>query len=154
MLSQRLANIVFSVLVLVTSAYLAWVAEGFEAAGLLASSGLPAKFFPQLMLACIAICAVLVMATYIRKGQAHEGEDPLVYDDPMEAFRGLAVLAVMGIGYFIWRTWGYVPMAVFLGPASCLAMGVRNPVIYAAVWALAAFIYLIFTQLLGTRFDV
>lgn len=154
MLSQRIANIAFSVLVLTTSAYLAWLAEGFEAAGLLASSGLPAKFFPQLMLGCVAICAVIVMATYIVKGTAHETEPEYVYDAPMDAVRGLSVLAVVGLGFVIWRNWGYVPMIVFLGPASCAAMGVRNPVIYAVVLTLAGVIYLIFTQLLGTRFDV
>ena len=151
MLTQRLANIVFSILVLIASAYLAWVAQGFQAAGLLASSGLPASFFPQLMLACIAICAIIVMATYISKGKAHETEKEFVYEAPIDAVRGLSVLVVLGVGYLIWRTWGYVPMAVFLG---CAAMGVRNPVIYGVVLALAAAIYLIFTQLLGTRFDV
>ncbi len=154
MLSQRLANIAFSALVLAVSAYLAWVAQGFEAAGLLASSGLPAKFFPQLMLACMGICAVIVLATYMTKGRAHEGEAEFVYGEPMDAVRGLSVLAVTVIGYVIWQTWGYVPMIVFLGPACCAAMGVRSPIIYAVVLALAGIIYLIFSQLLGTQFHV
>ena len=152
MLTQRLANIVFLILVLVVSAYLAWVAEGFEAAGLLASSGLPSKFFPQLMLACISICAIIVLATYITKGTAHEGEDEFVYDNALDAMRGLSTLAVVIIGYVIWVNWGYIPMIVFLGPACCAAMGVRNPTIYGVVLALAAIVYLIFTQLLGTQF--
>ncbi len=154
MVAQRLANIVFLVLVLVVSAYFAWLAEGFKAVGLLASSGLPSKFFPQLMLAFMGACAVVVLAAYIAKGTALEGEGEHVYAGAPEAMRGILTLIVMVVGYFIWQAWGYVAMAVFLGPACCAAMGVRNPVIYVVVLALAAVVYLIFTQLLGTRFDV
>ena len=41
-------------------AYFAAVAQGFEAAGLLATSGLPSRFFPQLILAFTALCAAVV----------------------------------------------------------------------------------------------
>jgi len=49
MLSQRTANLVFVAALLAACGYFAWVAEGFVTSGLLASSGLPSKFFPQLM---------------------------------------------------------------------------------------------------------
>ena len=152
MLSQRLANIVFVIVVLAASAYFAWVAQGFEAAGLLASSGLPSKFFPQFLLAGIAICAVIVLITYLTKGSAGGDEGKTVYGAPIEAARGLLTLIAAIAAYMIWRFWGFVPMAIFLGAATCLTMGVRNPMIYIAVLALAGLVYLVFTQLLGTQF--
>ena len=152
MLSQRLANIVFMVLVLVGCVYFANLAQGFEAAGLLASSGLPSKFFPQLLLGFIGICAIGVLATYILKGKASADEAETVYEEPIHAFRGLLTLASVVAGYFIWQTWGYVAMAVFLAAATCLSMGVRNPVIYIVVYVLFGAVYLIFTQFLGTQF--
>lgn len=152
MLSRRFANIVFAVLVLVACAYLAFLASGFEAAGLLASSGLPSKFFPQLTLAFVALCAVGVLVTYVTRGQASEGEDTTLYDEPADARRGLLTLVAIVAGYFIWQTWGYVPMAVFLGAATCLAMGVRNPIIYITVYVIFAAVYVVFTKFLGTQF--
>ena len=152
MLTQRLANIIFTIAVLAAAAYFAWYAQGFEAAGLLAASGLPSKFFPQLLLAGIAICAVVVLITYWTRGSAGGDEGETVYEAPMDAVRGLSTLAVVIAAYVIWRIWGFVPMAAFLGPASCLAMGVRNPYVYVVVLALAGIVYLVFTQLLGTQF--
>lgn len=152
MLTQRLANIVFMIIVLAACAYFAWVAEGFAAVGLLAGAGLPSKFFPQLMLAGMAICAIIVLFTYIFKGTAGGDEGGMVYDAPIDAVRGLLTLAAVIAAYFIWRAFGFVPMALFIGPATCLTMGVRNPIIYVVVLALAAGVYLIFTQLLGTQF--
>ena len=152
MLSQRLANIVFMIAVLAGTAYFAWVAQGFEAAGLLASSGLPSKFFPQILLAGIAICAVVVLGTYITKGAAGGDAGETVYDAPIDAIRGLLTLVAAIAAYVIWLVWGFVPMAIFLGPATCLAMGVRNPVIHVVVLSLAGLVYLVFTRLLGTQF--
>jgi len=152
MLSQRLANIVFAILVLVVCGYLAYVAQGFKAAGLLASSGLPSKFFPHLMLGFTGICAIGVMFTYITKGKASEGEREVVYDEPGDARRGLLTLVAIAAGYFIWQAWGYVPMALFVGAATLIAMGVRNPIIYVVVYLIFGSVYLVFTQLLGTQF--
>lgn len=152
MLSQRLANIAFMVIVLLAAAYFAWVAEGFVATGLLASSGLPSKFFPQLLLALIGICAVIVLLTYLLKGSAGGDEEGTVYADLGHAIRGLLTLAVVIVAYLVWRNFGFIAMAAMLGPASLIAMGERNPVIYAVVLALAGGIYLVFTQILGTQF--
>jgi len=62
MLTQRAANIAFALFTLAACAWFAVIAQGFEASGLLASSGLPSKFFPQLMLGFTAACAVVVAA--------------------------------------------------------------------------------------------
>ena len=68
MLTQRLANIVFAIALIVACAYFASVAQGFEAAGLLATSGLPSRFFPQLVLAFTALCAAVVAYGYAVRG--------------------------------------------------------------------------------------
>ena len=149
MLTQRLANIVFAVLIIGASIYFAVVAEGFEASGLLASSGLPSKFFPQLMLAFTAACALLVIYAYAVHGSAggDDGED--VFATPGDARRSLLMLAVAVASYFIWSNFGFIAMAVSMGPASLLAMGIRSPLIYVVVWILTGVVYLVFTHLLN-----
>lgn len=151
MLSQRTANLVFAAAILVASAYFAWVAQGFETSGLLASSGLPSKFFPQLMLGGMAICALIVGFTYAFKGAAGGEEGPSVFGDRGEARRGLLMLVVCVACYGVWRSFGFIPMAVLLGPLSLLAMGVCRPAIYAVVLALTGLVYLLFVYGLGIQ---
>lgn len=151
MLTQRLANIVFAVLILIACAYFAWIAEGFEAAGLLASSGLPSKFFPQLLLGLTAICAVIVIYLYAFRGAAGGDNDEKVFEGAGEARRGLLMLAVAVVCYFIWTRFGFIPMAVVMGPLSLIAMGVRSIGVYVVVMVLTGLIYLVFTHLLNIQ---
>ena len=151
MLTQRMANIVFTILVIIACAYFAVVAQGFEAAGLLASSGLPSRFFPQLLLGFTALCAAVVLHVYITKGEAGD-EGQTVFASSAEARRGLLALVAAVVSYVVWYNFGYIAMALISGPLLCMAMGVRNPFIYGVVLALAAGVYLVFTQFLGTQF--
>lgn len=153
MLSQRLANIVFAILLLIACGYFAAVAQGFRAAGLLAAtSGLPSRFFPQLTLGVTALCAVIVLINYVRLGAAGGDAGKMVFEGIGEARRGILMLAVSIICYVIWQQLGFIPMAVLMGPLSLLAMGVRKITTYLTVWILTALIYGIFTQLLGIQF--
>lgn len=149
MLSQRVANLVFVVFMIAACGYFAWVAEGFTTSGLLASAGLPSKFFPQLMLGLTALCAVIVGYTYLTKGAAGGDEAETVFANAMEARQGVSMLVVAIACYAIWRFFGFLPMVIVLGPLSLLAMGVFNPVIYVVVLALTAGVTLIFTFGLG-----
>ncbi len=151
MLSQRIANTAFAVLVVLVSSYFAWVAEGFEAAGLLASSGLPSKFFPQLMLGAMVVCALITCYLYGVKGVAGGDRGMTVFGSAGDARRGILMLIVSIVCYFTWRSFGFIPMAILLGPLSLLAMGIKRPSIYATVWVLTGCIYLVFTYLLGIQ---
>lgn len=149
MFSQRVANLVFVFVIVVACGYFAWVAEGFTTTGLLASAGLPSKFFPQLMLGLTAICAVIVGYGYLKQGAVGGDDGETVFADGKEARRGLLMLVVAVFCYVIWRNFGFLPMAVLLGPLSLVAMGVFKPVYYIAVLALTAVVTLIFTYGLG-----
>ncbi len=151
MLGQREANLAFVAVVAAACAYFAWVAEGFVTSGLLASSGLPSKFFPQLMLGLIALCSAVVGYLYWIRGGAGGDDGETVYGDRGEARRGLLMLAVAVFCYAVWRELGFIAMAVLLGPLSLAAMGIRNAWLYAVVLGLTALVYLAFTQLLGIR---
>lgn len=151
MLTQRLANIIFAIIMLIACAYFAWIAQGFAAAGLLASSGLPSKFFPQLTLGFIALCAVIVVYLYGVRGSAGGDDDETVFGDGGDARRGLLMLAVAVVCYLVWTNFGFIPMAILMGPFSLLVMGIRSPWIYLTVLVLTGLIYLIFTQLLGVQ---
>ncbi len=149
MLSQRLANIVFVIVVLVACVWFGVIAEGFETSGLLASSGLPSKFFPQLTLGLTGACAIIVGLLYALRGSAGGDSGEMVFEEGAQARRSLLMLVVAIAAYFIWKNFGFIPMAVILGPLSLLAMGVRSIPIYLTVLALTAAVYLVFTRLLG-----
>jgi len=103
------------------------------------------------LLGFTALCAAIVLVTYVVKGAAGD-EGETVFASPVAARRGLLALVAAVVSYVIWREFGYIAMAVLGGPLLCLAIGVRNPVIYVINLALAGGIYLTFTQLLGTQF--
>ena len=149
--TQRLANIVFAIVLIVACVYFAVVAQGFEAAGLLATSGLPSRFFPQLVLGFTALCAAVVAYEYAVRGSSGDDEGRKVFGDAGEARRGLLMLAVSVACYLIWSNFGFVPMAVLMGPLSLFAMGVRSVRIYVAVLVLAGLVYVVFTRLLGVQ---
>lgn len=151
MLSQRTANLVFVVLILGAAGYFAWVAEGFVTSGLLAGSGLPSKFFPQLTLGITGACALIVGGLYLTQGAAGGDADETVFENGTEARQGLLMLGVAVVCYLVWRNVGFVPMAVLLGPLSLAAMGVRSPLIYGVVLGLTAVITTIFTYGLGIQ---
>lgn len=151
MLSQRTANLVFVALILCASGYFAWVAEGFVTSGLLASSGLPSKFFPQLMLGIVAICTLIVFYQYLTRGGAGGDEGEMVFATGAEARQGILMLLVAVACYFIWRSFGFLAMAGLMGPLSLLAMGVRQPMIYVVVLALTGAITLVFMYGLGVQ---
>ena len=149
MLTQRWANIAFSGLLLVACVYFAVEAEKFKTSGLLATSGLPSKFFPQLLLAFVAGCALVVLYLYGVRGSAGDNDGERVFEDAKAATRGILMLGVAVASYIVWMNFGFIAMAVLMGPASLLAMGVRNVWIYGAVLALTGLIFLVFTRLLN-----
>lgn len=151
MLTQRLANCVFTIVVIVACIIFAVIAQRFEASGLLASSGLPSKFFPQLSLAITAVCALIVFLLYAFRGAAGDDGQELVFADAAHARRGLLMLVLSVVCYLIWLYLGFIPMAVVLGPVSLLVMGVRAPRLYLIVVALTVLIYLVFTRLLNIQ---
>ena len=149
MLTQRLANIVFAILLVVACGWFAWIAQDFKAAGLLASSGLPSKFFPQLTLAFTALCAVVVAYQYYRHGESGGDAAEKVFRDGVHAIRGVLMLVVAIACYFIWKEFGFIPMAAAMGPLSLMAMGVKKPLIYVVILAITAVVFFIFTRLLN-----
>ena len=151
MLTQRTANLFFVAIILAACGYFAWVAEGFTTSGLLASSGLPSKFFPQLMLGLTAICAVIVGYAYWTHGAAGGDDGQTVFSNAREGRQGILMLVVAVVCYLLWRHVGFLPMAILLGPLSLLAMGVFKPVIYVVVLALTAIVTLVFAYGLGVQ---
>ncbi len=151
MLSQRTANLALVTVLLAACAYFAWIAEGFTTSGLLASSGLPSKFFPQLMLGLMAVCGVIVGYLYMVHGGAGADEGGTVFGDGAEARQGILMLIVAVACYVIWRSFGFLPMAVMMGPLSLLAMGVFTPLIHVVVLALTALVTLVFVYGLGIQ---
>ena len=151
MLSQRLANLVFVLIVLCACGYFAWVAEGFTDFGPLGKRGAAIQIFPATHARPDGLCALIVGYAYLMRGAAGGDEGETVFADTREARQGLLMLGVTVACYVIWRNFGFLPMAVLLGPLSLLAMGVLKPVFYLVVFAMTALVTVIFTYGLGIQ---
>ena len=152
MITQRAANLAFNILLIVAAVFFALEAETFKTSGLLASTGLPSKFFPQLMLALIGLCSVIVIGAYVFRGYAGTDKGASVFEDGGAARRGLLVLVVAVACYLIWSLWSFIPMLILIGPACALAMGVRSAWMYVSLLAMSGVVYLVFTQFLNVQF--
>lgn len=151
MLSQRIGNIVFAIVLLAACLFFGNAAMKFDDLSLPGSTQLSSRFFPIVMLLFIAFCTVIVLIQYILdKGVGLRSEEN-VFPTPMAAVHGFLTLAAVVASYLIWGAYGFIPAALFIGPAAALAMGVRNPIIYIVLVALSVLIYLAFTQLLNIQ---
>ena len=74
-----------------------------------------------------------------------------VFANGREARQGFFMLGVAVACYSIWLNFGFLPMAIALGPLSLVALGVFRPVICLVVMALTALVTLVFTYGLGVQ---
>lgn len=151
MLSQRIGNVVFAIVLLVACVFFGNAALNFDDLSLPGSSQLSSRFFPIVMLVFIGVCTVIVLIQYILdKGIGLRSEET-VFETPKAAVHGILTLVAVVASYLIWDAYGFIPAALFIGPAAALAMGVRNPIIYIVLVALSVLIYVAFTQLLNVQ---
>ena len=151
MISQRSANLVFALILLVLSGWMAVIAWGFETPAL-GDATLPTKFFPLVLLGFIAVCTVIYAREYIVYGQSGGDGDELLYQDKKQAKTGLLTLASVVFSYMLWQQFGFVVAGLFATPAIAFAMGTRKLTHYAIIAVGAGITYLVFTHGLGTQF--
>lgn len=151
MISQRSANLVFALILLVLSGWMAVIAWGFETPAL-GDATLPTKFFPLVLLGFIAVCTVIYAREYIVHGQSGGDGDEVLYQDKKQAKTGLLTLASVVFSYMLWQQFGFVVAGLFATPAIAFAMGTRKITHYAIIAVGAGITYLVFTHGLGTQF--
>ena len=151
MISQRSANLVFALILLVLSGWMAVIAWGFETPAL-GDATLPTKFFPLVLLGFIAFCTVIYAREYIVHGQSGGDGDEVLYQDKKQAKTGLLTLASVVFSYMLWQQFGFVIAGLFATPAVAFAMGTRKLTHYAIIAVGAGITYLVFTHGLGTQF--
>jgi hypothetical protein len=151
MISQRSANLVFALILLVLSGWMAVIAWGFETPAL-GDATLPTKFFPLVLLGFIAVCTVIYAREYIVHGQSGGDGDEMLYQDKKQAKTGLLTLASVVFSYILWQQFGFVVAGLFATPAIAFAMGTRKITHYAIIAVGAGITYLVFTYGLGTQF--
>lgn len=151
MISQRSANLVFALILLVLSGWMAVIAWGFETPAL-GDATLPTKFFPLVLLGFIAVCTVIYAREYIVYGQSGGDGDEILYQDKKQAKTGLLTLASVVFSYMLWQQFGFVVAGLFATPAIAFAMGTRKITHYAIIAVGAGITYLVFTHGLGTQF--
>ena len=151
MISQRSANLVFALILLVLSGWMALIAWGFETPAL-GDATLPTKFFPLVLLGFIAVCTVIYAREYIVHGQSGGDGDEILYQDKKQAKTGLLTLASVVFSYMLWQQFGFVVAGLFATPAIAFAMGTRKITHYAIIAVGAGITYLVFTHGLGTQF--
>ena len=151
MISQRNANLVFALILLVLSGWMAVIAWGFETPAL-GDATLPTKFFPLVLLGFIAFCTVIYAREYIVHGQSGGDGDDVLYHNSKQAKTGLLTLASVVMSFLLWQQFGFLVAGLFATPAIAFAMGTRQLAHYAIIAVGAVITYLIFTYGLGTQF--
>ena len=151
MISQRSAKLVFALILLVLSGWMAVIAWEFETPAL-GDATLPTKFFPLVLLGFIAVCTVIYAREYIVHGQSGGDGDEVLYQDKKQAKTGLLTLASVVFSYMLWQQFGFVIAGLFATPAVAFAMGTRKLTHYAIIAVGAGITYLVFTHGLGTQF--
>lgn len=151
MISQRNANLVFALVLLVLSGWMAVIAWGFETPAL-GDATLPTKFFPLVLLGFIAFCTVIYAREYIVHGQSGDDGDDVLYHDRKQAKTGLLTLTSVVVSYLLWQQFGFLVAGLFATPAVAFAMGTRKLAHYVIIAVGAVITYLIFTYGLGTQF--
>jgi len=151
MISQRSANLVFALILLVLSGWMAVIAWGFETPAL-GDATLPTKFFLLVLLGFIAVCTVIYAREYIVHGQSGGDGDEMLYQDKKQAKTGLLTLASVVFSYMLWQQFGFVIAGLFATPAVAFAMGTRKITHFAIIAVGAGITYLVFTHGLGTQF--
>lgn len=151
MITQRAANLVFAAMLMVTLAYMAWIASGFETPAL-GGATLPTHFFPLVLLAFIAICTAIYGFEYLTKGGSGGDQGEVVYEDWLRARRGLFTLIATCASFMVWREFGFIAAGIVATPAVAIAMGTRKLWQFAVIFIGAAITYLVFTYGLGTQF--
>ena len=151
MITQRSANLVFAVILLILSGWMAIIAWSFETPAL-GDATLPTKFFPLVLLGFIAFCTVIYAREYIVHGQSGDDGDEVLYQDAKQARIGLLTLASVVVSYALWQQFGFIVAGLFATPAIAFAMGTRNIAHYAIIVLGAGVTYLVFTYGLGTQF--
>lgn len=151
MLPQRIANIVFLLLVLGACGYFGWIAKDFEAQGFGSSTPIGPEIFPLVSLGLMALSALIVGYQYLTKGEVGDDGEEQVFESGGTMIRGVLMMAVAVSCYVIWRNFGFEIVAVAIGPLSLIAMGIRNPLYYIILLALSGLTYLAFTRLLNVQ---
>ena len=151
MISQRTANLVFAVMLLVSSGWMSVIAWGFKTPAL-GDATLPTKFFPLVLLGFIAFCTVIYAREYIVYGQSGGDGDDVLYQNAKQAKTGLLTIAAVLISYGLWQQFGFMIAGMFATPAIAFAMGTRKLSHYAIIAIGAVVTYLVFTYGLGTQF--
>lgn len=151
--TQRAANVVFALAVIVACLCFIGVAQSFELTGFSREVGLDAKFFPQLVLGFTGLCALVVAFLYAVRGSAGGDEGRRVFANAGDARRGVLTFLAAVASLIVWQRFGFPAMAVLMGPLCLLAMGVRSVKTYIVVLVLAAMVYVVFTRLLGVQLD-
>ena len=151
MISQRTANLIFAVILLGLSGWMAVIAWGFETPAL-GDATLPTKFFPLVLLGFIVFCTVIYAREYIIYGQSGGDGDDVLYENSTQAKTGLLTLAVVMLSYGLWQQFGFMVAGLFATPAIAFAMGTRSVSHYVIIAIGAGVTYLVFTYGLGTQF--
>ena len=151
MISQRRANLVFALILLVLSGWMAVIAWDFETPAL-GDATLPTKFFPLVLLGFIAFCTVIYAREYMVHGHSGGDGDEVLYQNAKQAKTGLLTLAAVIVSYGLWQQFGFLIAGLFATPAIAFAMGTRRPSHYIIIFIGAGLTYLVFTYGLGTQF--
>lgn len=163
MVSQRIANIVFALLLLAVVGYMSWLAWNFQT-NPFGDATLPTKFFPLFVLGSIGLFTTLYALEYIFRGGSGGDGDQVFFDSISGFVRSLLTIAVVLATYIVWRQKGielpglgtvpaFAVAGILLPIGTALAMGCRSLIQLGVIVVATVLIYFAFRFGLNVRFS-
>ncbi|MCJ7873265.1 tripartite tricarboxylate transporter TctB family protein [Phaeobacter sp. J2-8] len=148
-MTNRAANIGFSLVVIIACIVFAQMALQFENPGALAGAQVPTEVFPLMMLGFTALCALINIVNFLRGDPEGDADRPFDFR-PAVAMRVISIVALLLICVFLWDWIGFIPMSVVLLLGIAAIMQVRSPVAYIFLAAFGPLVWAAFNFGVGT----
>lgn len=128
-MSNRLANILFSLAIIVAGIVFIKMAAGFENLTALAGAQVPTQMFPIAVLCILIFCSTINLVKYVMPNGAADANDQLDMNLAM-FIRVALILAILIATIAIWDRFGFLPASVFSSLTIAVVLQVRSPLIY------------------------
>lgn len=133
-MSNRLANIVFSTLLITGAIVFIQIARQFENLTALAGAQVPTQMFPIAVLCILILCASINLAKYVLPNGAADADQPFDMDFGTTV-RVVGIIIILIVTTQIWDHIGFVPASVFSTLSIAAVLQVRSALTYACLAA-------------------
>lgn len=147
-MSLRIANITFSIAIIIACGVFSKMALGFSDPPALAGAQVPTNVFPLISLGLIALFAIINIFNYVRTDP--EGQKDTVLDvDRFVLLRVAIMITILFVSYLLWGWIGFIPTSIIMTVSIALVMQVRSVLTYILLAVYGPCLWAVFNYGLG-----